>query len=74
MARKTYTGPLLDVSFDGALCEHAAECVRGMPSVFDTSARPWINPETATTAESAEELRVVVGRCPSGALLIEEHP
>ena len=45
-----------------------------MPSVFDTSARPWINPETATTAESAEELRVVVGRCPSGALLIEEHP
>jgi uncharacterized Fe-S cluster protein YjdI len=74
MARKTYTGPLLDVSFDGALCEHAAECVRGMPTVFDTSARPWINPETATTAESAEELRAVVGRCPSGALLIEEHP
>jgi len=40
----------------------------------DTSERPWINPETATTAESAEELRLVVGRCPSGALLIEEHP
>lgn len=44
MARKTYTGPLVNVTFDGALCEHAAECVRGMPEVFNTSARPWINP------------------------------
>lgn len=73
MARKTYTGALLDVSFDGALCAHAAECVRGMPSVFDTSARPWINPDAATTSEQADQLREVVGRCPSGALLIEER-
>ncbi len=74
MARKTFTGPLVDVSFDGAVCQHSAECVRGMPSVFDTSQRPWINPETATTPEQADLLREVVGRCPSGVLHIEEHP
>jgi len=73
MTRKTYTGPIVDVSFDGSICQHAAECVRGMPSVFDTSARPWIDPEHARTSELAEELRVVIGRCPSGALEIVEH-
>jgi uncharacterized Fe-S cluster protein YjdI len=73
MARKTYTGPLLDVTFDGALCQHAAECVRGMPGVFDTSARPWINAEAATDEESAALLREVIGRCPSGALAVQEH-
>ena len=40
MARKTYTGPIVDVSFDGEICMHAAECVRGMPTVFDPTARP----------------------------------
>jgi uncharacterized Fe-S cluster protein YjdI len=73
MARKTYTGPIIDVSFDGELCQHAAECVRGMPSVFDTAQRPWINPTHANSAESADHLRDVVGRCPSGALEIVEH-
>lgn len=73
MAAKTYTGPVLDVSFDRELCRHAAECVRGMPAVFDTSARPWINPNAADSEESAQTLRDVVGRCPSGALQIREH-
>lgn len=73
MTRKTYTGPLVDVSFDGDVCRHAAECVRGMPGVFDTSARPWINPEHASTPDLAAELRSVVARCPSGALEIVEH-
>jgi uncharacterized Fe-S cluster protein YjdI len=72
MARKTYSGPIVDVSFDGALCQHAAECIRGLPSVFDTSARPWIDPRNATTAQAADVLREVVGRCPSGALEIVE--
>ena len=74
MARKTYSGPLVDVSFDGELCRHAAECIRGMPSVFDTSARPWIDPRNATTPEQADLLRTVVGRCPSGALEIVDRP
>jgi len=74
MARKLYRGPLVNVSFDGEVCQHAAECVRGMPEVFNTARRPWINPAVADTPESADRLRAVVGRCPSGALRIEEVP
>lgn len=73
MARKTYRGPLVDVSFDRPVCQHAAECVRGMPSVFNTKRRPWIDPGVAGTDELAHLLHEVVGRCPSGALRIEEH-
>lgn len=73
MTRKTYYGPIVDVSFDGAICRHAAECVRGMPSVFDTRKRPWIDPAAAHTDELADLLRDVVGRCPSDALHMEEH-
>lgn len=73
MTRKIYYGPLVDVSFDGAVCQHAAECVRGMPAVFDIRKRPWIDPGRADTDELADLLREVVGRCPSGALELEEH-
>lgn len=74
MARRTYTGPLVDVTFDLALCQHSRECVRGMSSVFDVARRPWIDPGVADTSERADLLREVVGRCPSGALAIAEHP
>jgi uncharacterized Fe-S cluster protein YjdI len=73
MTRRLYTGPLVAVSFDADLCRHAAECVRGMPSVFDTSARPWIDPGRAGTPKTAALLREVVARCPSGALEIVDR-
>jgi len=73
MTRRVYTGPVVDVSFDGEVCRHSAECIRGMASVFDTSARPWINPTRADSEELASSLRDVVARCPSGALGIVEH-
>lgn len=73
MARKNYRGPIVDVSFDADLCQHAAECVRGMPEVFDTSQRPWIDPGVAADESAAGLLRTVVARCPSGALRMEEH-
>lgn len=74
MARKQYTGPLVDVTDDRGLCTHSAECVKGMPSVFDTTYRPWVNPAVADTDDLADELRAVVARCPSGALRIQAHP
>ncbi|GAB3008961.1 hypothetical protein GCM10023080_088790 [Streptomyces pseudoechinosporeus] len=40
------------------------ECVRGLPEVFDTAARPWIRTDGAATDRLAE----VVRRCLSGAL------
>lgn len=62
--RKAYVGQRSTVSFDSARCQHAAECVRGAPAVFDTKRRPWIDPD----AEQADVVAEVVGRCPSGAL------
>ena len=67
MSRKTYRGSAIDVSFDPKRCLHAAECVRGLPSVFDVKARPWIDPDGA----AADAIAEVVRRCPSGALHYE---
>ena len=74
MTRKTYRVPLVDVAFNGEMRRHAGECVRGMPEVFDAGAGPWINPDVASTADTAGRLREAVGRCPSGALAMVEHP
>lgn len=64
MTVKAYTGKEIEVSFDPEICQHAGECVRGLPLVFNTKARPWINPDGA----SADEVEAQVARCPSGAL------
>jgi uncharacterized Fe-S cluster protein YjdI/CDGSH-type Zn-finger protein len=64
MARRTYRGTRVEVSFDATICIHAAECVRGLPAVFNRDHRPWILADNAT----AEELTGVIERCPSGAL------
>jgi uncharacterized Fe-S cluster protein YjdI len=61
--REYRTGDIA-VTYDAALCIHAAECVRGLRAVFDTEKRPWIQPENA----SADEIAAVIHRCPSGAL------
>jgi uncharacterized Fe-S cluster protein YjdI len=62
--RKDYTGEQIVVSFDRKLCIHAANCIRGLPQVFDLDARPWI----AADGAPADEIAQVVERCPSGAL------
>jgi len=63
--RKIYRGERIDVTFDLARCVHIAECLRGLPEVFDLDQRPWILPDAADVLLVAE----VVERCPSGALL-----
>ena len=61
---REYAGPQIVVTWEPGRCQHAAECVRGLPQVFDTTARPWIQPEGAT----ADALVEVIDRCPSHAL------
>ena len=60
----TYTGRDATVTWDGARCIHAAECVRRVPQSFDPKARPWIVPDNAPAAAVAD----AVNACPSGAL------
>ena len=67
MSRRRYKGHAVDVTFDAEVCEHSGNCVRGLPAVFDTSEKPWIQPDNA----SGEAVTAAVARCPSGALRIE---
>lgn len=64
MTRRIYRGTDIEVSFDGDLCIHATDCVRGLPAVFDRERRPWVFADNAI----AEEVSAVIERCPSGAL------
>lgn len=64
---KAYTAKDITVYYDAKLCIHVAECVRGLPQVFDTSKKPWIQPEHA----AADAVADVIHRCPSGALRYE---
>jgi uncharacterized Fe-S cluster protein YjdI/CDGSH-type Zn-finger protein len=64
---KAYKANDITVYYNARLCIHAAECVRGLPQVFDTSKKPWIEPSNA----NADFIAEVIHRCPSGALRYE---
>ncbi|MFG2358721.1 (4Fe-4S)-binding protein [Streptomyces sp. NPDC048521] len=61
---KRYEAAEIAVSYESRICLHQAECLRGLPSVFDADRRPWI----VVDAEPAAVVAEVVRRCPSGAL------
>jgi uncharacterized Fe-S cluster protein YjdI len=61
---KRYEGEHIELTYDAAPCLHAAECVRGLPAVFDTAKRPWFAPDAA----DADALAAVIRRCPTSAL------
>ena len=65
--RITYHSKKINVSYAPEICIHAAECVKGLPSVFDTQKKPWINVAGADPSEIID----VINRCPSGALQYE---
>ncbi len=62
-----YEGEAIVVTYDAKRCIHAAECVRGLPHVFDPRQRRWVQPDAA----AAESIAHVVMRCPTGALHFE---
>ena len=61
---QSYETDAITVTFDPARCIHAAECIRALPDVFDSSRRLWIRPELASPGAVAAAVR----RCPTGAL------
>ena len=61
---RAYAAPEVAVFYDRGRCRHYAECVRGLPQVFDPTRRPWIRADLADAQAVAE----VVRRCPTGAL------
>jgi uncharacterized Fe-S cluster protein YjdI/CDGSH-type Zn-finger protein len=61
---QTYTDGDLTVTFEPRRCIHAAACIRALPDVFDSTARPWIRLERA----AADAVIAAVHACPTGAL------
>lgn len=45
---QAYAAPDVTVSFGPAKCIHAAECIRALPEVFDSTRARWTMPERAT--------------------------
>ena len=66
MSSKTrrYEGKDVVVEYDAKRCIHVAECVHGLPGVFEKDRRPWVDADGA----AADRVTEVVIRCPTGAL------
>ena len=67
MAKRTYENDKIKVYWDSEKCIHSANCINGLPAVFNNENKPWINIDAA----SAEDIKRVIDTCPTGALLYE---
>lgn len=61
---KDYSNGEITVHWEAKKCWHFGACVGMLPNVYDPEAKPWIQPENATT----KELKTQIAACPSGAL------
>ncbi|MBR9921533.1 MAG: hypothetical protein GYB31_11905 [Bacteroidetes bacterium] len=64
MKNKEYSNGEVTIVWKPELCIHSANCVKGLPEVFNTEKRPWINAEGAGTQAMIDQVK----KCPSGAL------
>ncbi|MCK9421695.1 MAG: (4Fe-4S)-binding protein [Bacteroidales bacterium] len=61
---KEYSNGEVTVFWQSELCIHSANCLIGLPSVFNSKKRPWIN----VHASESKEIMKIVDTCPSRAL------
>lgn len=61
---RRYAADGITVYFNPRTCWHSGVCVRGLPLVFDTSRRPWVDAAAASPQAIADQIDL----CPSGAL------
>jgi len=66
---KTYTNGEITIYWEASKCIHSANCIIGLPHVFNSQKRPWINTKNA----SSEEMIQTVNTCPSRALLYRRN-
>lgn len=62
--RRDYETEQIVVHWDSARCSHSANCLNGLPEVFDVRRRPWIRMGGGT----ADQIAATVDTCPSRAL------
>ena len=61
---KEYGNGEITVFWKAELCIHSANCLIGLPEVFTSRKRPWINVHAA----DSKEIMKIVDTCPSRAL------
>jgi uncharacterized Fe-S cluster protein YjdI len=66
---RVYESDTIRVFWDATRCLHAADCLRGLPQVFNVRARPWID----VRAADADAIAATIETCPTGALRYERH-
>jgi len=59
-----YKSDDIKITYDVNRCIHSAKCVKGLPRVFDSKKKPWIQPENAP----GDAIARVIEKCPTGAL------
>jgi uncharacterized Fe-S cluster protein YjdI len=64
---KEYSNEEVTIVWKPELCQHAGECVKALPKVYNPKEKPWIKAQNA----SGKEIRAQVAKCPSGALTIK---
>lgn len=64
---RVYDDGQIRVLWDATLCIHTGICLRKLPSVFDVSARPWVD----LTGAAPEAIADTIRACPTGALAYE---
>ncbi len=62
--KKEYSNGEVTITWEPEKCIHAANCVNGLPGVFQPDQKPWINPKGANT----EAIVTQIKKCPSSAL------
>jgi len=63
-----YSGDQVTVLWKPEYCKHSGRCVTQLPGVFNLQAHPWVNMQGA----SSEAIVAQVGKCPTGALSIQQ--
>jgi CDGSH-type Zn-finger protein/uncharacterized Fe-S cluster protein YjdI len=63
----TFPGEKVNVSWDGRVCIHVAECGQAKGDLFVGGRQPWCQPDLV----SVNDVKEVVERCPSGALVYQ---
>ena len=61
---KEYSNDDITVVWDSSKCQHAAECVKNSPNVFNPKLRPWID----ISKGESDQIMSTIDKCPSGAL------
>jgi uncharacterized Fe-S cluster protein YjdI len=66
---KEYSNGEVTIVWNPDICIHSANCFKGLSSVFNPRARPWIDIHGA----DSDAIRKQVALCPSGALSMKDE-